>query len=64
MALIIVFHRQPPGPDDAANYNVEVLIGDGTNSGSRTIERGTVDKHNRDDGWVALVQKYLNERKT
>ena len=60
MALILVFVNKS---DLAAvsDYDVEVLIGDGTVVNSRTIHRQAVYGHVRADGWEVLVQRMLNE---
>jgi len=59
VALILCFHNDGSGSDAAANYNVEVLIGDGTARGSRTLIRGRVEGHDRADGWERLVLQFL-----
>jgi hypothetical protein len=63
MALILVFHNDATASIDSGlgHYNVEVLVGDGTREGSRTIAQGRVENHTRSDGWEALVQKFLHE---
>lgn len=65
MALILVFHNDQtdPGPlRENANYNIEVFVGDG-GVNSLSIAKGRIEHHNRSDGWEALVQRFLNERK-
>jgi hypothetical protein len=62
MALILVFVNDTTGPDNAANYNVRVLIGDGTEDRSRTIAIGRVEGHPRADGWAALVQRFVRDQ--
>ena len=61
MSLILVFHNDSTGGEHDANYNVGVYVGDGTDAGSREIAHGRVKQHNRPDGWIALVQRFLNE---
>lgn len=59
MALILVFvNRSSLAP--ISDYDVEVLVGDGTAERSRTIARGQVQNHTRTDGWEALVQRFLD----
>lgn len=62
MALILVFHNDSTGTDDAANYNVRVMMGNGTKERTHDIAGGRVEGHNRADGWQALVQRFLDER--
>lgn len=63
MSLILVFHNDGTGATHldggAANYEVEVLVGDGTRSGSLTLAIGRVEAHVRADGWEALVRRFL-----
>lgn len=58
MALILVFHNDSTGADKAANYNVDVMVN------TRIIARGRVEGHPRNEGWKALVQKFLNVAST
>ncbi len=60
MALILVFHNDSTGGQTDANYDVEVLVGDGTKERSRRIASGRVEDHNRGDGWKALVRSYVD----
>ena len=62
MALILCFHNDATGNEASANYDVEVVVGDGTRTGSRTIARGRIEGHNRKDGWERLVMEYLLQR--
>lgn len=62
MALILVFHNDSTGGETDANYNVEVMIGDGTAERTRTIAKGRVEGHDRGDGWEALTRRFLDER--
>lgn len=62
MALILVFHNDATGGERDANYNIQVIIGDGSEARSRTIETGRVEKHNRGDGWAVLVRTFLDSR--
>lgn len=59
MALMIVFQNDATGTNKNANYNVAVLVGDGTQSGSQVLWRGRQEGHNRKDGWKKLVQEWL-----
>lgn len=60
MALILVFVNKS---DLAAisDYDVQVLVGDGTPERSRTIHRGEIKGHNRNDGWQKLVADYMRQ---
>lgn len=60
MALIIVLTNMSNLAPES-DYKYEVLVGDGTTSGSHTIARGEVKGHKRADGWKALVQQLLEE---
>lgn len=62
MALILVFHNDSTGGEEDANYNVRVMVGDGTELRTRDIAGGRVEDHNRGDGWEALVRRFLDER--
>lgn len=63
MALIIAFvNKSNLAP--VSDYTYEVLIGDGTASRSKTIARGTLLGHARDDGWRALVRQFLDQEDT
>lgn len=60
MSLIVVItNRSSLAP--VSDYTYEVLVGDGTVNGSRTITRGKIEKHTRADGWKPLVQRVVNE---
>jgi hypothetical protein len=61
MALIICFVNKSHLAE-VSDYNVEVLVGDGSATHSHTIYRGEVKGHTRSDGWQKLVQKMLNEQ--
>ena len=61
MALIVVLHNTT-NLAPISDYRYEVLIGDGTASGSVTIERGQVNGHTRADGWDILIGKLLSQR--
>lgn len=53
MALIVTFQNDGTGPDDAANYKVEVLVN------SRVIHRTRIEGHNRADEWQELVRRLV-----
>ena len=59
MALMIVFQNDATGTNKNANYNIAVLVGDGTQSGSQVLWSGRHKGHNRKDGWKKLVQEWL-----
>ena len=58
MALIVVF-RNVSKLAPVSDYDVQVLVGDGSVERSRVIYRGKVTGHTRDDGWVELVRKLV-----
>jgi len=60
MALILVFVNDTTGTPPLANYKVEVLIGDGTRTGSATLWTGHVTGHPRAHGWQALFERFLH----
>lgn len=65
MSLILVFHNDQSAPaplKDDASYNVTVLVGDG-GPRSTLLASGRVEHHQRMDGWEALVQRFLDERR-
>ena len=62
MSLILVFHNDGTGGQEDANYDVQVLIGDGTTNGSRAIAAGRVEGHDRATGWVELVSTFLDQQ--
>lgn len=63
MALIVVLvNKSNLAP--VSDYTYQVLVGDGTNEGSRTIAAGEVKGHLREDGWEVLVTKMLESRKS
>ena len=60
MSLIVVLtNKSKLAPH--SDYNYEVLVGDGTASGSHTIAAGEIKDHARTNGWKALVQRVLDE---
>lgn len=59
MALILVFVNKS-NLADTSDYDVRVLIGDGTPERSHTIHTQRVEGHRRADGWQMLVQKFLS----
>jgi hypothetical protein len=60
MALILVFvNKSNLAP--VSDYKVEVLVGDGSVERSKVITAGTVKGHRREDGWQALVQRWLDQ---
>ena len=58
MSLAIVFQRVQPQPVPVADYHVAVKV---TTSPTTmdTIEKVTVKMHRRDDGYAALLLRYL-----
>ena len=62
MALILVLTNiSQLAP--VSDYTYDVLVGNGTRTGSHSIARGTITGHRRDDGWQALVQRLLEHEK-
>ena len=64
MSLILVFHNDGTGHDTVGNYNVRVMIGDGTVEHTRDIAGGRVLNHDRLSGWEPLVRHFLDDRET
>ena len=60
MSLIVVATNISALADDS-DYKYQVLIGDGTLVGSKTITYGKITGHKRDDGWKVLIQRILDE---
>lgn len=58
MALIVVFVNKS-GLAPVSDYDVEVLVGDGTPERSKTLYRGRIEGHKRDKGWQMLVQQFV-----
>jgi hypothetical protein len=61
MALILCFVNKS-ALAEISDYNVEVLVGDGTSKGSYTITKGKVKGHRRSEGWKVLVQQFLDQQ--
>lgn len=61
MSLILVFHNDGTGIEEASNYDVEVLIGDGTRAGSRSLWKARVEGHDRSQPWWELVLAFLKK---
>ncbi len=59
MALIVVIQNLSQIAP-VSDYRYEVLVGDGSIR-SKTIAKGEIKAHTRDDGWKALVQRLLDE---
>ena len=60
MALILVFaNKSNLAP--VSDYNVQVMIGDGSVERSRTIYSGEVTGHKRSDGWLELVARLVKK---
>ncbi len=62
MSLIIVL-RNVSQLADVSDYQYKVLIGDGSDEGSRLIAIGEVEGHTRSDGWQVLVDKLLEKER-
>ena len=60
MALILVFVNTSD-LEPVSDYDVQVMIGDGSIKKSRIIYRGTVTGHRRSDGWLKLVSKLVDK---
>ena len=60
--LIITFHNDGTGTEDAANYDVEVRI-TLTETQLATIARGRIEGHKRSDGWARLAERAAREIK-
>ena len=59
MALILVFVNKSDLAE-ISDYDVQVLVGDGSDEHSKTIHQGRHTGHKRSDGWEALVRAYLD----
>lgn len=59
MALIVIFTNKSQLAD-ISDYNVRVLVGDGTPERSKTLFAGTIEGHRRDDGWAQLVKQFID----
>lgn len=60
MALILTF-RNITQLAPESDYEVEVLVGDGTREGSKLLHHGTAIGHVRSDGWETLVIDYMTK---
>ena len=60
MALILVFVNKS-NLEPVSDYDVQVLIGDGSAARSHVIYRGEVTGHKRSDGWLELVSKLVEK---
>jgi hypothetical protein len=58
MSLIVVITNKSQ-LKPISDYNYEVLIGDGTEAGSKSIAHGKVYGHHRAEGWKVLVDRVL-----
>jgi hypothetical protein len=61
VALILVFVNKSKTLPSVCDYDVQVLVGDGTPERSTTLLHRTVKDHLRSDGWEALVTKFMQE---
>ena len=60
MALIVVFvNKSSLAP--MSDYDVRVLVGDGSAERSNTIYKGEILGHRRSDGWLELVSKLVEK---
>jgi hypothetical protein len=59
MALIIIL-QNVSNLAPVSDYNVRVLVGDGTVERSTVLYAGEVKGHARDDGWKALVRAFMD----
>lgn len=60
MALIVVIQNKTElAKDGWADYEYQVLVGDGTLARSRVLASGKVKRHYRPDGWLPLVRRVL-----
>lgn len=58
MALIIVFQNKS-NLAPVSDYDVQVLVGDGTVERSQELYRGRVEGHERSKGWQMLLQQFV-----
>lgn len=59
MALIVVFTNQSQLAP-ISDYNVRVLVGDGTPEGSKTLFVGKLEGYHRDKGWALLIKEFID----
>ena len=60
MALIIVLHNIS-NLAQVSDYRYQVLVGDGTAERSKVLAAGTVLRHERADGYKALLRALLDD---
>lgn len=58
MALIVIFVNKSDLAD-VSDYNVQVLVGDGTPARSTVLYEGQVKDHERAKGWQMLLQQFV-----
>jgi hypothetical protein len=58
MALILVFVNKS-NLADISDYDVQVLIGDGTPERSTVLKETRIEGHTRADGWETLVRRLV-----
>lgn len=63
MALILIIQNTTQLAP-TSDYRYEVLVGDGTPARSHSIASGTIESHVREEGWVALVHRLLEQHPT
>lgn len=60
MALILIFHNKTHLAP-ISDYDVKVLVGDGTPARSKVLYTGEVCGHPRKESWQALVRRLLKD---
>ena len=63
MALIVVFVNKS-NLAEISDYDVKVLIGDGSAERSHVIYQGEITGHKRSDGWLELVARLVEKEAT
>ena len=59
MALILAFINDGKGTEESSDYDIQVMVGDGTEAGTVGIYKGRVEGHPRADGWIELVERFI-----
>lgn len=55
MSLYVVFTNDGKGTQESSNYTVRTYIND------KKIWQGRVEGHDRSNGWMVLLQKFLTD---
>ena len=61
MSLILVL-RNTSSLAEVSDYEYTVMVGDGTKERSKVLESGVVKGHHRSNGWMSLINRFINKR--